>query len=118
MYIGQTGSGETVFKKIREYGSGKGRRFAPLEKRGEKNGENVHYVYNLYDVYDFENQTISMARTTGYTCTAVANLVINEQFTQKGICPPEFVGEEEVNFNFILDYLKQRNVNLNLLCNV
>ncbi len=89
-----------------------------IDISGEKNGENVHYVYNLYDVYDFENQTISMARTTGYTCTAVANLVINEQFTQKGICPPEFVGEEEVNFNFILDYLKQRNVNLNLLCNV
>ncbi len=89
-----------------------------IDVSGVENDKNIHYVYNLYDVYDAENKTISMARTTGYTCTAIANLVLNKQFARKGICPPEFVGEDENNFNFILDYLKQRKVNLSLLYNV
>ena len=51
-----------------------------------------------------------MARTTGYTCTAAANLVLNSKFSRKGMCPPEYLGEEEENYQFILNYLKERGV--------
>jgi lysine 6-dehydrogenase len=51
-----------------------------------------------------------MARTTGYTCTAAVNLVLNEKFSRKGVFPAEFLGEEEENFTFILNYLKDRGV--------
>ena len=51
-----------------------------------------------------------MARTTGYTCTAVANLVLEGKFVRKGINPPEYVGEEEDNFNYVLNYLADRGV--------
>ncbi len=51
-----------------------------------------------------------MARTTGYTCTAAVNLVLNGKFTRKGICPPEYLGEDEHNYTYILNYLREREV--------
>lgn len=77
---------------------------------GEENGQEKKIQYNLLDRTEKKSGTLSMARTTGYTCTAVANLVINNKFTRKGICPPEYLGEDEQNFAFIADYLKVRGV--------
>jgi len=51
-----------------------------------------------------------MARTTGYTCTAAARLVLENKFTRKGICPPEYLGAAEGCFEGILNYLKGRGV--------
>ncbi|MBN1250607.1 MAG: saccharopine dehydrogenase NADP-binding domain-containing protein [Bacteroidales bacterium] len=78
---------------------------------GKENNKAVKYQYMLVDRYEKSTKTISMARTTGYTATAVANLLIEEKYNTKGIIPPEYLGEDESNFNYILDYLKERNVN-------
>jgi len=78
---------------------------------GEQNGLNRHIQYNLLDRTDPRTGTLSMARTTGYTCTAAAHLVAQGKFTRKGICPPEYLGEEEDHVKFILAYLKERGVN-------
>ena len=45
--------------------------------RRNENGKEVKYQYYL-DRY--QDNTISMARTTGFTCTAVANLVIDGKY--------------------------------------
>jgi lysine 6-dehydrogenase len=83
-----------------------------ITMKGEnKNGEIEQIIYNLYDEYCQETQTSSMARTTGYTATAVANLFFEGLFTEKGIFPPELIGKHEACFNYILSYLKERNVN-------
>jgi saccharopine dehydrogenase-like NADP-dependent oxidoreductase len=74
---------------------------------GEEKGKKKTYEYHLLDRTDRTTGTLSMARTTGYTCTAVAHLVIEGKFSRKGICPPEFLGEQ---FGAIEDYLKQRGV--------
>jgi len=74
-------------------------------------GQTVEVIYNLYDEYCPETQTSSMARTTGYTATAVVNLFLEGMFTEKGIFPPELIGKHETCFNYILNYLKDRNVN-------
>jgi saccharopine dehydrogenase-like NADP-dependent oxidoreductase len=81
-----------------------------IKIEGEEDGVSKSYTYNLHDKTDRENGTLSMARTTGYTCTAVAHLVIDQKFKRVGICPPEFLGEESSHFDFIVNYLKQRNV--------
>lgn len=73
--------------------------------------------YNLYDEYDAATQTSSMSRTTGYTCSAALNMLIEKLFTAKGIFPPELVGKDETCFNFILQYLAERNVNYTRLEN-
>ena len=72
---------------------------------GLEGGKKVLYTYNLLDEY--KDNTISMARTTGYTCTAVANLVLNKKYTNAGISPPEFLGD---HYSFINKYLKERDV--------
>ncbi len=66
--------------------------------------------YDLYDEYDAATQTSSMGRTTGYTCTAALNMLIKKLFTEKGVFPPELIGKDETCFNFILNYLKERNI--------
>ena len=66
--------------------------------------------YNLYDEYDAATKTSSMSRTTGYTCTAALNMLIENLFTEKGVFPPELVGKDETCFNFILNYLGERNI--------
>ncbi|WP_396168207.1 saccharopine dehydrogenase family protein [Flavobacterium sp.] len=82
-----------------------------VSMKGEnKNGEIEEVVYNLYDEYCPETQTSSMARTTGYTATAVANLFLEGLFTEKGIFPPELIGKHEPCFDYILNYLAARNV--------
>ncbi len=78
---------------------------------GQENGNNKNYEYNLLDRTEKSTGTLSMSRTTGYTCTAVVHRVAENKFNRKGICPPEFLGESEDDFNFILNYLKERGVN-------
>lgn len=77
---------------------------------GEEDGKKKDYEYYLLDRTDFSTGTLSMARTTGYTCTAVASLVASGRYSRKGVSPPEYVGEDETNFSFVMDYLKERGV--------
>ncbi|MBX2962052.1 MAG: saccharopine dehydrogenase NADP-binding domain-containing protein [Cyclobacteriaceae bacterium] len=77
---------------------------------GTENGKEKTYQYNLLDRTEKSTGTLSMARTTGYTCTAAVHLVAQGSFNRKGICPPECLGEEEEHFQFVVKYLKDRNV--------
>jgi saccharopine dehydrogenase-like NADP-dependent oxidoreductase len=66
--------------------------------------------YRLFDTTDTTTGISSMARTTGYTATAAARLVLDGAFTRKGICPPEYVGAEPGCFQRILADLAERRV--------
>lgn len=77
---------------------------------GEEKGKQKRYQYYLLDHTD-KKGILSMARTTGYTCTGAVNLVLDGKFNRKGINPPEFVGEQEDHFQFMIQYLKNRGVN-------
>lgn len=81
-----------------------------IRMMGNETGQLKTYQYDLLDRTNKQTDTLSMARTTGYTCTAAVNLVLEGKFKNKGISPPEFLGEDESNFKFILGYLKERNV--------
>lgn len=73
-------------------------------------GEGKTIVYDLLDRYDTATRTSSMARTTGYTCTAAVNMIANGLFTDKGVFPPELIGHREECFDFVLAYLESRGV--------
>ncbi|MFO7672131.1 MAG: saccharopine dehydrogenase C-terminal domain-containing protein [Lutibacter sp.] len=75
-----------------------------------KIGEIKTIVYNLHDEFCPKTNTSSMARTTGYTATAAANLFLEGVFTEKGVFPPELVGKHEKCFLYFLKYLKERDV--------
>lgn len=70
--------------------------------------ETVEYL--LYDEYSKETQTSSMSRTTAYTCTAAVNLLTDGLFAEKGVFPPELIGKHESCFEYMLQYLAERNV--------
>ena len=73
-------------------------------------GQREEIVYNLYDEYCQKTETSSMSRTTGYTATAAANMFLDGHFKEKGVFPPELVGKHEACCQYILDYLKERNI--------
>ncbi len=81
---------------------------------GEEDGKQKKYRYSLLDRTDKETGILSMARTTGYTCTGAVNLVISGQFVRNGINPPEFVGEEQDHFEYMINHLKSRGVIYNI----
>jgi lysine 6-dehydrogenase len=68
------------------------------------------YTYDMYDEYDPATGTPSMARTTGYTCTAVTRMVLEGSYSQKGICPPEIVGRVPGCRESVMQYLEDRGV--------
>ena len=67
-------------------------------------------TYHLYDEFNLESRTSSMARTTGYTATASINLILENIWNDYGVFPPEMVGVKPECIQFILQYLSQRDV--------
>jgi len=59
----------------------------------------------------------SMSRTTGYTATAVANLMLDGKITKKGIVTPEEVGAIQGCFEFVMKYLEDRKVPIEMYVN-
>lgn len=80
--------------------------------RGKEKGKPKEHIYELFDRYDEKTGTTSMARTTGYTCTGAAKLILEKKFRKKGICPPEYIGEDDNYFGEIINHLALRNINL------
>ncbi len=79
-------------------------------KGHDEEGNKIKVQYNLYDEYDPISQTSSMARTTGYTATAAANMFLDGLFPAKGVFPPELIGKEKICFDYIMKYLEERDV--------
>ena len=69
---------------------------------------------DLYDEFDKKTNITSMARTTGYTCTAGANLILKNIFNNHGVFPPELIGKIRTCYDFILSYINERNINLKI----
>jgi saccharopine dehydrogenase-like NADP-dependent oxidoreductase len=77
---------------------------------GTKDDKKLRYIYEMLDKYDKEKRVISMARTTGYTCTAVAKILLEDKYNEKGIIPPEFLGKNSDVYHQVIEYLWKRNV--------
>jgi lysine 6-dehydrogenase len=83
-----------------------------IEVEGAKDGCDVRHVYNLLDYYDPDTETSSMARTTGFSCTAMVQVVATGQWTEPGVAPPEIVGRREECFESVLKHLAARGVHV------
>jgi saccharopine dehydrogenase-like NADP-dependent oxidoreductase len=77
---------------------------------GSKADKTIRYTWDLLDYYDKVTKVHSMARTTGYTATAVVRLIANGMYTRKGISAPEFLGSDETIVKFLLNELSARGV--------
>lgn len=88
--------------------------YMQLQIKGKEKNSDKEYLYKMFDRFDNKTMTTSMARTTGYTCSAVAGLILSEEYNKKGISPPEYLGEEENCYRKIIEYLKEREVKLRI----
>jgi saccharopine dehydrogenase-like NADP-dependent oxidoreductase len=77
---------------------------------GKEAGRPATYRYDLYDTYDEHTGTLSMSRTTGFTCAGTAGLLLKNRITAKGVLAPEMVGGNKDNFHALLAYLAERDV--------
>jgi len=78
--------------------------------RGTENNVNKEIIYELYDEFDANEKISSMARTTGFTATGTVEMILNKVFTENGVFPPELIGKDPACFEFIISYLKERNI--------
>ena len=66
-----------------------------------------------YTVYDETTDGwSSMARTTGLTACAFAKLFIEKKISQTGILCPETLGQNKNNYDFVLNFLKDKNIRI------
>ena len=80
--------------------------------RGKENNKRKEYKYHLFDQFDENTRITSMARTTGYTCSSVARLLLDNQYSRKGISPPEFIGANDKCYEKVIKDLEERKINL------
>jgi len=81
--------------------------------KGESDSKKLSHHYFIFDSYDPGEENSSMARTTGFTCCAAARFFLEHQYDRKGICPPEFLGEDERCYNYIISYLSNKGIKIN-----
>ncbi len=79
---------------------------------GRRDGADLRYTYDLLDHYDRATDTMSMARTTGYTATIVARQVMRGLFDREGISPPEYVGREAACYADLMAGYAERNIHV------
>jgi len=77
---------------------------------GEKDGKDCTITYDLYDEYDPVSGIHSMARTTGYTATITARMVLNGMYDRKGISPPEYLGFKKECVSFLFAEFEKRGI--------
>jgi lysine 6-dehydrogenase len=77
---------------------------------GGRDARRVRRTFDLLDRYDPATRTTSMARTTGYTCTAGVRLLAQGLYRRGGISPPEFLGRESGCYEFVIAELAKRGV--------
>lgn len=81
-----------------------------IEAKGKKEGRNLILSYSLIDYFDTETKTTSMARTTGFPAAIIARMILNGEFKQAGVFPPEVISENDTLFKNLLFQLENRGV--------
>jgi len=83
-----------------------------VEVSGVRSGRHVSYVYHLLDQYDERKGITAMARTTAYTASIIAQLILRKVIREKGVVPPERIGMSEEFFSTFLKELRKRGIKI------
>lgn len=84
-----------------------------VDVNGRRKGKRSHWRYEMVDHYDSKLKVTSMARTTAYPCSIVAQLLGEDQVPDKGLVPPELVIKGRL-FQKYMDYLAARALRITL----
>lgn len=84
-----------------------------LEAEGSPDdGSPAREIWDMLDRNDERSGLSAMARTTGFTCTAVARRVLSGEWDRPGVSAPEHVGQDQRCFDGILADLVARGIHL------
>ena len=83
-----------------------------VEVSGRKAGREAKHSFRMVDYRDTETGIFSMARTTGYTGSIVAQMVYEGKVKEKGIVFPEALGADERIFREIMEECSKRGINV------
>jgi saccharopine dehydrogenase-like NADP-dependent oxidoreductase len=75
-----------------------------------EDGSRGRVTYELVDRYDRDAGLLSMARTTGFTATGVARMVLDGEIREPGVHAPEELGLNEERFGKLVRHLNARGV--------
>ncbi len=67
--------------------------------------------YELVDRYDSATQTTSMARTTAYPCSTVAQMILEGKIAETGFIPPELAIRDD-RFDEYVSRLERKGLNI------
>jgi saccharopine dehydrogenase-like NADP-dependent oxidoreductase len=81
-----------------------------IEVEGSLDGRPTRRRWELLDRFDRDKGITSMARTTGYTCTAVVRALAAGLYHEPGLVPPELLGRAPGIYDFVVDRLAERNI--------
>ncbi|MEO6403631.1 MAG: saccharopine dehydrogenase C-terminal domain-containing protein [Vicinamibacteria bacterium] len=77
---------------------------------GTKGGEARRFMFDFLDRFDPVTGLRSMSRSTGFTATAVAELILDGTVTQAGVHAPESLGLQPGVLDRVLGYLRERGI--------
>jgi len=77
---------------------------------GTRAGKPARYRWDLHDRYDAATGFRSMSRTTGFTASVLARLLLDRHFERPGVHPPEIPGREPGIADTMLRELGARGV--------
>jgi len=77
---------------------------------GELDGVATRFRWDLLDRLDPETGFTSMARTTGFTCTVVARLMLDGTIDRHGVFAPEHIATDEGVLDKVIAGLAERDI--------
>lgn len=77
---------------------------------GLRSGRPTRLTFDLLDRYDPASGVHSMARTTGYTASVIARMILSGLYARPGLSAPELIGERPECVRFLLDGLSRRGI--------
>jgi saccharopine dehydrogenase-like NADP-dependent oxidoreductase len=78
---------------------------------GELDGVDTRFRWDLLDRLDPETGFTSMSRTTGFTATVVAAMIMEGSLASRGVFAPEQIATEDGFLDRLMDGLASRGVN-------
>jgi saccharopine dehydrogenase-like NADP-dependent oxidoreductase len=80
-----------------------------IEVTGLKDDKLMKHTYDLLDTTDRKTGS-SMSRTTGFPCAIIARLLLSGEYAQKGVIPPEILGQDKMIYDSVMAQLRDRDV--------
>ena len=83
-----------------------------IEVSGVKDGEKKGFRYHVLEYHDHESGVSAMARTTAYTASIVAGILVDGGIKKKGVIPMEKLGSDHKFVEKVFEEHRKRDIEI------